>query len=253
MNILVIPDSHVRAATDLNRWKSLGEYAAEHKPEVILHLGDWADMPSLSSYDVGKKEFEGRTYQSDINSTNESIEIFEAALYQKSHKKKRTYNPIKIVLKGNHENRIARAVNLDRKLDGTISYDDFDFERRGWRVNEFLNCVLVEGVAFSHYFVSGVLGKAIGGEHPAASLIKKQFASCVVGHGHMYDYAERTDANGKKLQALVAGCFLAQDQVEAYAGPAQKMWRNCISILKNVKDGQFDFEVISTKALEDTY
>jgi hypothetical protein len=43
-----------------------GEYCAEKKPDRIIHIGDHWDMPSLSSFDVGKKAFEGRTYASDI-------------------------------------------------------------------------------------------------------------------------------------------------------------------------------------------
>lgn len=255
MDIVIVPDAHVRSGVSIKRFEALGNYVMEHQPSHVVQLGDWADMPSLSSYDVGKKSFEGRTYKADVKSVNASIDLFEQALEEPSRraKKKRTYFPIKKVLKGNHENRIVRAVALDSKLDGTITYDDFDFARKGWGVTEFLDSLVIEGVAFSHYFVSGLMGKPIGGENPASTLIKKQFISCVTGHSHLYDFAERTDANGRKIMALVAGCFLAQDQVEDYAGPSQKMWRNCITHLKNVHNGEFDFEVISTERLESNY
>jgi len=54
MKHLVIPDTQVKpnSPTDHLRWAGL--YAAEKKPDVIIHIGDHFDMPSLSSWDVEK-------------------------------------------------------------------------------------------------------------------------------------------------------------------------------------------------------
>jgi len=41
-----------------------GQYAVDKKPDVIVHIGDHWDMPSLSHYDKGTKSFEGRRYLS---------------------------------------------------------------------------------------------------------------------------------------------------------------------------------------------
>ena len=38
----------------------------EEKPDVVVCLGDWFDMASLSSHDKGKKSFEGRRYKQDV-------------------------------------------------------------------------------------------------------------------------------------------------------------------------------------------
>ena len=60
MKHLIIPDCQVKDGVPLEYLEWIGHYIVEKKPDVIINIGDFADMPSLSSYDVGKKSFEGR-------------------------------------------------------------------------------------------------------------------------------------------------------------------------------------------------
>jgi len=258
MDILVIPDSHARPDVSNNRYAWLAKLAFDRKPDVIINMGDWFDMPSLSSYDKGKKSFEGRRYALDIEAGNNAIALFEITLNKLAKEeaqrtKKAAYRPRKIALAGNHEERILRAINNQSELDGTIGYHDFLFNTAGWSFHDFLEPVVVSGVAFSHYFGSGVMNQPIGGESPAASLVKKKFHSCVAGHSHLRDYAERTDVTGKRLQGLVAGCYLEPGQTESYAGEAQKLWWNGLVYLHNVKDGTFDPEFIGMERIVKEY
>ena len=55
MRHLVIPDTQIKYGEDLSFLTCIGEFIVQKKPDVIIHLGDFADMTSLSSYDVGKK------------------------------------------------------------------------------------------------------------------------------------------------------------------------------------------------------
>ena len=63
---MIIPDTQVKRGVDLSYLEWIGKYIVDKKPDVIVQIGDFADMPSLSSYDVGKKSFEGRRYKDDI-------------------------------------------------------------------------------------------------------------------------------------------------------------------------------------------
>ena len=76
MKIFVLPDCQVKPGTDITHIINAGKYAVDKKPDVIVCLGDFADMPSLSSYDVGKKSFEGRRYINDIKAAKEAMEAF---------------------------------------------------------------------------------------------------------------------------------------------------------------------------------
>ena len=59
---LIIPDSHAKPGVDNDRFSWLGEFALEHKPDVIVDIGDSADMASLCKYDTGSVVAEGRRY-----------------------------------------------------------------------------------------------------------------------------------------------------------------------------------------------
>ena len=73
---LIIPDCQVKPGVPIDHLRWAGNYAAEKKPDVIINIGDFADMPSLSSYDVGKKSFEGRTYQADVEASRNGMALF---------------------------------------------------------------------------------------------------------------------------------------------------------------------------------
>ena len=66
--ILVIPDSQIRPGDSYEFLSWIGQYAVDMQPDIIVHLGDFADMPSLSSHDkAGSKSMEGMRYKEDVN------------------------------------------------------------------------------------------------------------------------------------------------------------------------------------------
>ena len=72
MKHLVIGDSHAKPGISNRRFEWLGKLILDEKPDVIIDIGDFEDMPSLSSYDVGKKSYEGRRYIKDLESAWEA-------------------------------------------------------------------------------------------------------------------------------------------------------------------------------------
>ena len=75
MKHLIIPDCQVKDGVPLEHLEWIGHYIVEKKPDVIINIGDFADMPSLSEYDKGKKSFEGRRYKKDIEATRKGMEL----------------------------------------------------------------------------------------------------------------------------------------------------------------------------------
>ena len=151
MRILVLPDAQVKPGVPTEHLEWAGRYAAEKKPEVIVCIGDWWDMPSLSSYDKGRRSFEGRRFKEDIKAGREAMELFigpireEQKFLSDNHKKR--WNPRLIFTLGNHEERIERATQIQPEFDGLISYDDLGLKEMGWEVHPFLEVVIVEGVS----------------------------------------------------------------------------------------------------------
>jgi hypothetical protein len=239
MKHFVIPDTQCKPGHDLSYLSAIGNYIVDKQPDVIVHLGDHADMPSLSSYDVGTKKFEGQRYVKDVEAAKNGMAALLSPLnlYNVQQKKngKKQYKPRKVFLLGNHENRINRAVNLDPKLEGVLSVDDLGYDSAGWEVHDFLDVVVIDGVAYSHYFVTGVAGRPASS---AAALLRKTNMSCVAGHQQGKQIAYATRADGKTLTAIIAGSCYEHD--EDYMGPqGNKHWRGCL-MLHEVNDGAFD-------------
>lgn len=248
----VIPDCQVKPGHDYTYLERVGKYMLDKRPDTVVCIGDFADMPSLSSYDVGKKSFEGRRYRSDVEASKVAMATLLKPMMdfniQARKNGKKQYRPRMVLTLGNHEDRIDRVVNSDSKLDGTISVNDLGYESFGWEVHPFLEVVVIDGVAYSHYFVSGVRQLPVGS---ANLLLNKKHMSCVAGHqqGRQVSYGYRAD--GKRITGIIAGSCYEHD--EDYMGPqGNKHWRGCF-LLNEVKDGEFDEMFVSLDYLKERY
>lgn len=252
MKIAVIPDTQCRPGDDFTFLENIGKYLVEKQPDVIVQIGDFADMPSLSSYDVGKKAFEGRRYNLDIAAAHHAMARLLAPmtahnLMQRKNAKKQ-YKPRMVLTLGNHENRINRAVNDDPKLDGTMGVDDLCYKDFGWEVHDFLDVVVIGGIAFSHYFVTGIAGRPAS---TAQAQINKKHMSCVAGHQQGLQIATAHRADGQRLTSIIAGsCY---EHNEDYLGAqGNEHWRGML-MLHEVNDGQFDLMPVSLDYLNKKY
>jgi hypothetical protein len=80
--IMCIFDTQVKEGIDTTYLSDIGKYIVEKRPDIVVHIGDHWDMPSLSSYDVGKKVFEGRRYRKDIDAGNQGMQKILTPLMQ---------------------------------------------------------------------------------------------------------------------------------------------------------------------------
>lgn len=243
---LIIPDSHAHADHGNARYQWLGHLINDVKPDVVVDIGDWWDMPSLCHYDKGTKGFEGRRYKRDIDAGLDAQEKMFGIIRKQKKKLPRFVRTL-----GNHEARISKAIDRDPVLEGTIGLDDLQSREYGWEQVPFLSPIEIAGVTYQHYFVSGLMGRPIGGERHAQSLILKQLASCTQGHSHLFDYCVRSDVRGTKIHGLVCGVY--QDYHADFAGPANALWNPGVVIKRGVENGSYDLEHISLKRLKEAY
>jgi hypothetical protein len=250
--LFVIPDTQIRPGDDTRFLRAIGNYIVDKRPDIIVQIGDWADMPSLSSYDFGKRQFEGRRYRDDIRAANEAMDILLGPIRElrakavEGHRER--YNPRMVLTLGNHESRITRAVDNDSKLEGTIGLEDLKYKEAGWEVYPFLETVIIEGVAFSHYFVTGVAGRPASS---AAAQLRKTSMSAIAGHQQGRQVAYGSRADGKVITNIIAGsCY---EHTEGYLGPqGNKHWHGCI-MLHEIKDGTFDEMFVSLDYIKAKY
>ena len=121
---IIIPDPHAHYQHHNKRALWAGALIADVQPDVVVMMGDLHDMPRLSGYDRGKKCFQGSTYRADIETGLD----FNEKLWHHPRKRKRKL-PRRVALRGNHEQRIERAIQISPELDGAIGYNDLQWER----------------------------------------------------------------------------------------------------------------------------
>jgi hypothetical protein len=242
--LLIVPDSHASPKYDNERFHWLGKFILQERPDVIVNLGDMADMPSLSSYDKGKASGENRRYDGDLAVTYEALEILESyeekARQADKKAKKKPYAPRKIITLGNHENRCNRFANDNPELIGTIGTDAIPYAGYGYEVVPYGGVTQVGEICFSHNNPTGISGRPIGGESIAKTLLQKNFMSSVQGHSHVYDHAERTRIDGRKMFGLSAGCYVHEGMVEDWNLATHKLWWRGVVMLENVSEGYYD-------------
>lgn len=252
MKHLVLPDVQFKPGNNTNFLTSIGNYIVEKKPDVIICVGDFADMPSLSSYDVGKKSFEGRRYRSDIEATHQGMAALLAPLGEFNARQRRSkhslYVPRLVLTLGNHEDRITRAVNNDPKLDGTIGLEDLKYEQFGWEVVPYLQPIVIDGIAYCHYFTSGIMGRPVTS---ARHLVQKKHMSCTMGHVQNWELHREVAADGRPVLGLFSGsCY---EHNEDYLGPQGNTYDRGIWMKHEVNNGHYHPLYVSLNYLKERY
>lgn len=252
---LIIGDSHSDPTVANHRYDWLGRLITDPdiKPDLVVDIGDWWDLHSLNRYDrPGSRSFEGSRYWRDIEHGIEAMERVQAQLDAANRGQSKPRRPRFIRTLGNHESRISRLLEEEPRWEGMIGLHDLMSKEFGWEEYPYQEPVLVDGVVYCHNYPSGVMGRAIGGMHQAASLLRLQHHTAVAGHSHTRDYCERVDATGQKLQALFTGCYFGHEL--EWAGPAvNKMYSRGLTILRNVKDGTFEPEWLGYETIHRRY
>jgi len=237
---MVIPDTQVKPGVDTDHLEWAGNYAAEKRPDVIIHIGDHWDMPSLSSYDKGKMAFEGRRYVHDVEAGKRAMEKF-----LKPIRDAKDYNPRLVFTLGNHEHRIVRYVENNPEFAGKFGFGDLELREMGWEVHDFLKPVEIDGILYCHYFTSGVMGRPVSS---AAALLRERQQSCTMGHVQYTDMAIH-----KKTQNLALFCGTFYQHDEDYLGYQGNAQRRQIIFKHEVEDGKYDPMFVSLKFLEKNY
>ncbi|MCP4989569.1 MAG: hypothetical protein GY928_27000 [Colwellia sp.] len=251
----MIPDTQCKPNISMDYLEAVGKYIADKQPAVIVHIGDHADMPSLSSYDKGKGKAEGKRVQSDIEASIEGMNRLLKPIYDLQQKQLREdgkihYKPKMVLCYGNHEERIMRHVDENPELIGFLSYDNLRYEDMGWEVSDFLKPVVINGVAYSHFMPNPMSGRPYGGA--ALNVLKHVGESFCMGHQQKLDVATRfLPASGKQQWAVVCGaCY---DHDEDYKGHQGNHHFRGVVVKHNVVDGSFNPAFISLDYLKKRY
>lgn len=247
---LVIPDVHAKGGDKLDRLHALRAHMQKRqlKLSAVIQIGDLWSFDSLCGHDKETPDWHTRNLSEDWRAGVSALAVIQSIAHAKGGA------PVYLT-EGNHENRY----NSWMKSDNRLLTSDFpktvasalakEPAGQGVRFCKFQKPLVLDDTAFVHYAISGLMNRAVGGERPAGTILRTQFMSTVVGHSHVLDFAERTRADGRKIQALVSGCFIDPDADFGYAGAARKLWWNGVQLLHYTAPGEFDVECISLARL----
>ena len=241
---LVIPDCQVRPGVETSHIDAAARAIVDYRPDVIVCLGDFWDFPSLNCHsEKGSVEMEGTRYQEDLDAGNDAFERLcrpmEKEQARLSKGKRKHWNPRKVFLGGNHEDRADRVARNDPKWQGVIGSHNCqtrDFERY-----PFLEVVNIDGFAYSHFFANTHSGRPIGGsiENRLANIGR----SFVQGHEQGLRHGRKPYPGNINRLGVVAGSFY--QHCEGYRGPqGRDEWRGIV-VLNEVKDGDADLMPLS--------
>jgi hypothetical protein len=242
---MVIPDVQAKSGVPLEHLTWIGNYAVEKKPDVIVQIGDFADMPSLSMYDRGKVSAEGRRYTKDIAAVHRAMDTLLQPIQDYNRTATEKYEPELHLTLGNHEYRIIRECEENPRYEGKFSYDDLGYSDWGWKVHDFLDVIEIDGIEYCHYFTSGVLGRPVSS---AAAMLRERQRSCTMGHVQYTDMAIH-----KKTQNIGLMCGICYLHDEDYLGPQGNNTRRQIIVKHEVDRGRYDPMFVSLRFLEKAY
>lgn len=236
----VIPDVQVGPDTPTQHLTWIGNYIAEKRPDVVVQIGDFNDVPSFNLYNVGKVDSEGTRYADDIQAGKDAMGKLVAPF-----RSIRGYKPSMHLTLGNHEYRIIREAEANPRLLKTISIDDLGYEKFGWKVHPFLKIVKIDGIEYVHYFTSGAKGLAVTS---AAAILRERHSSGIMGHNQYTDIAIHKKSG--HIAMMVGACYTHE---EKYLGNQGNTYRRQIVMLHEVRNGIFDPMLVSLNFLKQKY
>lgn len=244
---LVIGDAHSSPDISNRRFSWLANFIETHRPDVIVDIGDWGDFDSIGKYNKGKKDAWGQSFKADANQFRDaSKRAFGRITRIKG------YRPRIIRLGGNHEEgRISKFVNDNPEMEGTVSLENLGLNDFGCTYVPFRKPVVINGVAYCHYFYDKDSRYAI---QSARAVLNKKHCSAVYGHTHIRDMADGVRADGKRVTVVNAGCYLDPSQLMGYAGPqARDRWWSGLVLMQDVCDGEFEPHFYNMQHIQKNY
>lgn len=230
IKIVAIGDMHAHPDYDLKRFTAAGEFCAEQQPDVIVNIGDFADVVSLNEHG-SRLERETTRWKEDKQVTQEAMACFMRPIRRRKRKMPRL-----VLTLGNHENRINRWVGSNPEFEGDMSVDDLGFRQFGWEVFPWKQYVEIAGFHFVHEIATK--GKVSTKASSPSYGVKGQRCSLVHGHTHEY-FCHRYPGRERPHWGIDLGCLIHKDMgwQESWSNPTEYTYWRGIWVIENACNG----------------
>jgi hypothetical protein len=237
INHFVISDMQISPGVDTSHFYSISNEIISRLPNVVIFLGDFWDMKSM--FKITKETFDGKKYKDDIKAGKDAMEELMRPIINFINSKNNITNwkPRFIFTLGNHEDRITKMELNYKALGGLMGIDDLELSRYGFEVIPFLTPVIIDGIAYCHYFTSGGMNNAICS---ARQLILKKLMNCVQGHRQSFEIHREVKADGTPIYGIFAGSSYIHN--EEYLKEQGNHYARLVWAMNDIKKDVFDPE-----------
>lgn len=246
IRVICIGDAHDSPAlTDKSRFKWIGKYCRQEKPDVVIQIGDFATLDSLNTH-VPNETFQGKskpTYMADMASFNEALTEMNLPDGQERH-----------CTLGNHERRLYAFEDKAPEAYGMMQFElQSVFERHKWTFSPYGQITYYGGVGFVHAALNR-LNKTYGGKNAEQTIANDSIHDLVIGHSHTERRHRAPKIGGNNyVQIINVGCALPDQHIEDYAQHALTGWSYGIADM-TIKNGHVqDYHFVSMNRLGERY
>jgi transposase-like protein len=216
IRVVCVGDAHdTPGIPDKSRFEWIGKYTKAVKPDVLVQIGDFADLDSLNTH-VPNETYAGRakpTFLADMASFNEALQAINCDGVEKH------------CTLGNHERRLYLFEDRAPEAYGMMQFElQRIFERNDWTFSPYGEITFYGGVGFVHAALNR-LSKTYGGKNAEQTIANDCLHDLVIGHSHT-DRKHRAAKIGhnNEVQIINTGCALPQGYMFPYAQHATTGW-----------------------------
>lgn len=246
IRLVCIGDAHdAPAIPDKSRFEWMGRYINETKPDIVVQIGDFATLDSLSTH-TPNESFAGKskpTFMADMVSFNLALEAMQIEGTEKH------------CTLGNHERRLYLFEDRAPEAYGMMQCElQKIFERHKWTCSPYGQITYYGGVGFVHAAINK-LGKTYGGKNAEGGAIANDSVhDLVIGHSHVERRHRAPKIGGNNyVQIINVGCALPDGHIEEYALHAITGWSYGLADMVIQNGSVTDYHFVSMASMKEKY
>jgi len=208
------------------------------KPDVVVQVGDFATLDSLSDFTADAKP----SFLADMASFDEALTALNIS------------GPERHCTLGNHESRLYRFERRAPEATGMMQQAlQQTFRRHKWTFSPYGELAMYGGVGFVHTVLNR-LGCPYSGKTAEHTIANDAVHDLVMGHTHVEGRLRAPKIGGNNyVQIINVGCALPDKHIEAYARHALTGWSYGIADM-TIQRGQVqDYRFVSMATLNEQY
>lgn len=246
IRVVCIGDAHDSPAIpDKSRFRWIGKYITETKPDIVIQIGDFATLDSLNGH-IPNESYHGKTkptFIADMVSFNEALGEMNIPDGIEKH-----------CTLGNHERRLYLFEDRAPEAYGMMQHElQSVFDRHKWTFSPYGVPYVLGGVSFVHACLNS-LGKTFGGKNAENTIANDAIGDWVIGHSHRerMHRAAKLGANNY-VKIINVGCALPDGHIEEYAQHTLAGWSHGIADMTITGGHVQDYRFVSMAHLSETY